>query len=297
MHYAAVGVIKIIEVNFMKQQYSPLVMAGYGLGPLFIIVSHVGLVLPVFYPLSAGAWGWVVFLYLIRMLAITGIYHRLLTHRAYSTPTYVKWIGSLVAASAGQMGPSWWKGHHVDHHQFVEQPRDPHSSRQGFWWAHYRWLLSRNFLPYRLPSDIEQDRVLKAIDRLHFLPLLALAGLSFRIGGWEYFGAFWVSTTLLFHGVALVNSVCHCFGTVSFNTGDMSKNNGLVALLTLGEGWHNLHHALPWSARQGITAVAGEVRYLPDPTFWFIQLLQRLGLATNVRLPQPEHFLNVEFYP
>jgi stearoyl-CoA desaturase (Delta-9 desaturase) len=281
----------------MKQQYSPWVLTGYWLGPVFIGVSHIGLLLPIFYPLSAGAWVWVIFLYLIRMLAITGIYHRLLTHRAYCTPAYVKWIGSLVAASAGQMGPSWWKGHHVDHHQFVEQPRDPHSSRRGFWWAHYQWLLSRNFLPYRLPADIEQDKWLQAIDRLHFLPLLGLAGLSFWMGGWEYLGAFGVSTTLLFHGVALVNSACHSFGVAPFHTGDMSKNNAVVALLTLGEGWHNLHHALPWSARQGITAVEGEFKYLPDPTFWFIRLLQWLGLATKVRLPQTEHMADLELSP
>ncbi|PSN19523.1 delta 9 acyl-lipid fatty acid desaturase [filamentous cyanobacterium CCP5] len=281
----------------MKQRYSPLVLTSYWLGPLFILVSHVGLVLPVFYPLSWGAWVWIVFLYLIRMLAITSIYHRLLTHRAYSVPAWVKWIGSLIAASAGQMGPSWWKGHHVDHHQYVEQQRDPHSSSRGFWWSHYRWLLSRNFLPYRLPSDIEQDPILRTIDRLHFLPTLGLAGISFWIGGWEYFGAFWVSTTLLFHGVALVNSVCHAFGRTPFSTGDRSKNNELVALLTLGEGWHNLHHALPWSAHQGITAVGGEFIYLPDPTFWFIRLLQSLGLATHVRLPQPEHLSTLELSP
>ncbi|TVQ10377.1 MAG: acyl-CoA desaturase [Leptolyngbya sp. DLM2.Bin27] len=275
----------------MKQHYPPLVLFGYWLGPVLIVACHIGLVLPLMIGLSSGAWLWAFGLYWLRMLAITGIYHRLLTHRAYSAPAGVAWVGSIVAASAGQMGPNWWKGHHVNHHLYVEQDQDPHSATQGFWWAHSGWLLSKNFLPARLPSDLEQDAVLRTIDRLHFLPLLGLAGLSFAIGGLDYLGAFLLSTVLLFHGVAMVNSVCHAFGTVAFVTNDMSKNNWLVAILTLGEGWHNLHHALPWSARQGITLVNGEVKYLPDPTFWFIQLLQKLRLASQLRTPQTAQLL------
>ena len=275
----------------MKQKYPPLVLLGYWLGPVFIIVCHLALLLPIYIGLSAGAWGWIIFLYGIRMLAITGIYHRLLTHKAYSAPAIVKWIGALIAASAGQMGPSWWKGHHVDHHQFVDQDGDPHSAARGFWWSHYGWLLSRNFLPSKLPPDIEQDIVLKVIDRFHFLTLLGLAAFSFLMGGIEYLGAFILSTVLLFHGVALVNSACHKFGSDPFQTGDYSRNNWLVAILTLGEGWHNLHHALPWSAYQGITVVDGKIKHLPDPTFWFIQLLQTLGIATKLRLPRQAQIL------
>lgn len=277
----------------MKHSYPPLLLLCYWLGPLFIILCHVGLILPLATGLSPGAWGWGLLLYGIRMLAITGIYHRLLTHRAYHAPAMVAWVGSLVAASAGQMGPNWWKGHHVDHHQYVEQDRDPHSAARGFWWAHCGWLLSSHFIPDKLPPDLEQDGVLRAIDRLHFLPMLGLAGLSFAIGGLDYLSAFIVSTVLLFHGVALVNSVCHKFGSIPFATGDSSRNNWLVASLTLGEGWHNLHHALPWSVRQGITVVDGEIKYLPDPTFWFIQLLQTLGLATQLRLPSASQTLNM----
>jgi stearoyl-CoA desaturase (delta-9 desaturase) len=97
--------------------------------------------------------------------------------------------------------------------------------------------------------------------------------------------AFFLSTTLLFHGVALVNSVCHKFGSRPFKTDDRSRNNWFVAVLTLGEGWHNFHHAFPWSARQGVTVEASEVKYLTDFTFQFIQGLQFLGLASKVRLP------------
>ncbi|WP_322744887.1 acyl-CoA desaturase, partial [Leptolyngbya ectocarpi] len=212
--------------------------------------------------LSMGAWIWIGFLYWLRMLAITAIYHRLLTHKAYRSPALVKWIGSFIACSAGQMGPSWWKGHHEDHHRFTDTAGDPHSSANGFWWTQYRWLLSKNFLPSRLPLDIEQDVTLRTLDRLHFLPLFVLGWISYLVGGLEYLAAFFVSTVLLFHCVALVNSVCHKFGSTPFATNDVSKNNWLVSILTLGEGWHNFHHAFPWSARQGITVVNGSVSYL-----------------------------------
>lgn len=283
-----------MTANFLygqKQQYPVLVLIGYWMGPALIILCHVGAIMPIFTGLSVGAWLWVLFLYLIRMLAITSCYHRLLTHKAYKSPAWVKWIGSLVAASAGQMGPSWWKGHHEDHHNYVDQPGDPHSSVQGFIWSHTGWLLSKNFIPSKLPSDIEQDLVLKTIDRLHFLPLLGLGAISFFIGGTEYLGAFFLSTTILFHGVALVNSACHKFGSTPFKTDDYSKNNWLVAILTLGEGWHNLHHALPWSANQGITVKNGEIKYLADPTYMFIKLLEMVNLASGLKLPSQEKLL------
>lgn len=268
-----------------EQRYSPLTLASYYAGPALMVVCHLGALLCLVTGLSLGAWLWIGLLYWVRMLATTAIYHRLLTHKAYNTPTVVKWVGSLVGASAGQMGPSWWKAHHEAHHRFTDRPGDPHASTRGFWWSHYQWLLSKTSLPTSLPADIEQDPVLRAIDRLHFLPLLALGGISYLLGGWEYVAAFCLSTALLFHGVALVNSACHKWGDRPFETADASRNNGVVALLTLGEGWHNLHHALPWSARQGITMADGQIRYLPDATFRFIQGLQYCGLASQVRVP------------
>ena len=97
--------------------------------------------------------------------------------------------------------------------------------------------------PRDITRSIQADPVLRAIDRLHFVPMVALAALSWQIGGWAWLGAFCLSTTLLYHGVATVNSVAHLAGSQPFATGDASRNNGWVALITLGEGWHNLHHA------------------------------------------------------
>jgi stearoyl-CoA desaturase (delta-9 desaturase) len=146
-------------------------------------------------------------------------------------------------------------------------------------------LLSPQFLPQSLPADVEADPVLRAIDRLHFVPLLLLALLSYQIGGLAYLGAFCLSTTVLFHGVQTVNSLSHLFGSQPFRTADNSRNNPLVAILTLGEGWHNLHHAFQHSARHGFSFDGNRLVRLVDPTFGFIRLLEVLGLAWNVKLP------------
>lgn len=279
------------------KQYSLLTSVSYLIGPTLIIFSHIFSLLLIVTGLSWGAIFWIVFLYFIRMLAITSIYHRLLTHKSYFAPVLILRLGSIVAASAGQMGPSWWKAHHMIHHHYVDRDLDPHSPHtpnqglEGFFWSQWGWLLSSNFFPEKLPKDVESDRVLKMIDRWHFLPLLALGGISYGIGGLEYLGAFFLSTTLLFHGVQVTNSLCHLVGEQPFITNDYSRNNWFVAVLTLGEGWHNLHHAFPASSRQGITIRSGKVVYLPDPTFSFIRILEFLRLGSKLRLPSEKDLL------
>ncbi|MBN3958352.1 acyl-CoA desaturase [uncultured Nostoc sp.] len=279
------------------KQYSNLTIISYIIGPILIVVSHLGSLLIIVTGFSWGAALWAVLLYVIRMLATTGIYHRLLTHKSYQAPTSVLWVGSIVAASAGQMGPSWWKAHHMAHHQSSDQEKDPHSPYmpfkgiKGFWWSQAGWLFSPQFFPSKLPSDIENNLVLKIVDRLHFIPTVALGAISYYIGGAEYLGAFFLSTTILFHGVATVNSLSHIIGDQPFTTNDYSRNHWFVAFLTLGEGWHNLHHAFQSSARHGITVREGQVAYLPDPTFWFIKMLKFLKLASKIRVPSKTELL------
>ncbi|MCT0226088.1 acyl-CoA desaturase [Synechococcus sp. CS-1328] len=268
---------------------------AYGCGPVLIILNHLGCLLLLSTGLELGAALWAVGLYLARMLATTAIYHRLITHGSYRAPRPIWWLGSLVAASSGQMGPSWWKAHHQQHHRHVDTPGDPHSPLQpapgwwhGLWRSQAGWLLSSSFFPEQLPADVEADPVLRAIDRLHMLPVLALAGLSYALGGLPWLAAFCLSTTVLFHGVATVNSAAHLWGEQPFESGDASRNNRWVALITLGEGWHNLHHAFPSSARQGLGLRHGEPVVLPDPTYRFILLLKQLGLASQLRLPSDQ---------
>ena len=264
---------------------------------MFILLAHLGCGILLFTGLGLAAALWALALYLVRMLATTAIYHRLIAHGSYQAPRPVWWLGSLVAASAGQMGPSWWTAHHRLHHRHVDTAADPHTPLKprggwrGFWRSQLGWLLSPAFHPASLPADVEADPVLRLIDRLHVLPALGLAWLSWALGGMEWLGAYALSTTLLFHGVASVNSIAHLFGSQPFTTADASRNNRWVALITLGEGWHNLHHAFQGSVRQGLTVEQGAVVALPDPTYGFIRLLERAGWATRLRRPSERALL------
>lgn len=271
--------------------YPRLVILGYLLGPVLIVASHFGSLLLITTGITWGAICWAVFLYLVRMLATTAIYHRLLTHKAYRVSPLFLRLGCIVGASAGQMGPSWWKAHHLAHHRQSDQEGDTHSpftpftGLKGFIWSQGGWLFSSHFLPAKLPADVESDKVLKWIDRLHFLPLIALGLVSYLLGGTLYLGAFFLSTTVLFHGVQTVNSLSHLAGSQPFSTTDFSRNNAFVALVTLGEGWHNLHHAFQQSARHGFTLQGDRVCRLPDPTYGFILLLEKLRIASDLKVP------------
>ncbi len=281
------------------QKYSSLLILSYCLGPLLIIASHLGTVLIFTTGLSWLAALWIVLLYATRMMGITAIYHRLIIHKAYQAPPLVKWLGSLIACSAGQMGPNWWKGHHLQgHHNYSDQPGDNHSPHTpftgipGFLWSQGGWLFFKeSFLPPSLPADVEADLVLRVIDRLHFLPLILLNLLSWQIGGVEFLGACCLSTVILFHSVATVNSLAHLAGDQPFTTKDYSRNNWFVALLTFGEGWHNLHHVFQWSARHGFSVHRGRVVRLIDPTYSFIRLLEGLGWASHLKLPSEQELL------
>jgi stearoyl-CoA desaturase (delta-9 desaturase) len=286
---------KVSKVN--NKLYSLFKTLGYAIGPVLIIASHCGSLLVLRTGISLIGISWLVGWYLIRMLAITAIYHRLLVHRSYRAPRLLLRLGCLLAASAGQMGPSWWKAHHLTHHRHSDHRNDPHSPRlnggswRGFLIAQAGWLLSPAFFPSHLPADVEADPVLKSIDRLHFLPLLLVCLLSYILGGPILLGAFCLSTTLLFHGVATVNSLAHLWGQQPFHTGDFSRNNRLVAFLTLGEGWHNTHHAFSYSCRHGYTLIKGKVHRLFDPTYSFIILMSRFGWATDLKLPNHRQFM------
>ena len=282
-----------------QQKYHPLVALGYIIGPILIIASHLGIALLFFTGLSWQALLWAFVLYVPRAMGLTCIYHRLIIHKSFQSPSIVKWIGSFIASSAGQMGPNWWKGHHLEgHHQVSDgagdshSPNYPYTGAKGFWWSQGGWLLARTFFPPSLPADVEADPVLKAIDRLHFVPVLLLGLLSYYLGGLEFVGAFCLSTVLLYHGIAFVNSLTHLVGSQPFIAPDNSRNNWFVALVALGEGWHNLHHAVQWSARHGYTIRDGKIVLLPDLTYWFIKLLEKFNLASNIKLPTDEYLLS-----
>jgi stearoyl-CoA desaturase (delta-9 desaturase) len=219
-------------------------------------------------------------------------YHRLLTHRSFQTPRFVEYLLTALGSLANQGGPLQWVAVHRVHHQHSDAQGDPHSPRDGLWWAHLLWWMPHvpalddptSYESYVV--DLARDPVHRLFQRCHILGPLALAGLLYGLGevwggvglSWLVWGIF-VRTTLLYHATWLVNSASHLWGYRSYNTRDRSTNLWWVALLTLGEGWHNNHHAFPRSARHGLRW------WELDLTYGFIRLLGLVGLARRIHLP------------
>ena len=198
-------------------------------------------------------------LYLLRMFAITGFYHRYFAHRTFRTTRAVQFAFACIGASSVQRGPLWWAAHHRNHHINADTVADPHSPQvHGFLWSHMGWFLTSNGFrtDWKRIPDLAKFPELRWLDRYDVLmPVVLATGLYF-VGAWIRHLApqtgvtggqllvwgFFVSTVVLFHATVTINSLAHGFGTRRFNTRDDSRNNLWLALLTLGEGWHNNHH-------------------------------------------------------
>jgi stearoyl-CoA desaturase (delta-9 desaturase) len=221
--------------------------------------------------------------YLVRMFGITAGYHRYFSHRTYRTSRPFQFALALLGCSALQKGPLWWAAHHRDHHRHSDTPRDPHSPLQNtLWWAHLGWVIDAGSreVDLRAVPDLARFRELRWLDDHHRVPGLALAAACYLVGGpaglvWGFF----VSTVLCYHATFAINSLGHRVGSRRYRTGDGSRNNLALALVTLGEGWHNNHHQCPGSANQGF------FWWEVDVTFSVINLLERVGLVWGVRRP------------
>jgi len=194
-------------------------------------------------------------LYVVRMFAITGFYHRYFSHRTFRTSRAAQFVFALLGASATQRGPLWWAAHHRKHHRHADTERDVHSPRQhGFWWSHMGWITAAENFPTDLREvrDFARYPELRWLDRFDILVPVALAALLFALGGLPYLiWGYFVSTVVLFHGTCFINSLAHRVGTRRYDTDDDSGNSLVLALITLGEGWHNNHHRYPGATRQG----------------------------------------------
>jgi stearoyl-CoA desaturase (delta-9 desaturase) len=258
------------------------------------IVLHLACFAVFWVEFSAVAVSVAVVLYLLRMFAITGFYHRYFSHKAFKTSRPVQFIFAFLAASAAQRGPLWWASHHRHHHAHSDHPEDPHSPRQhGFFWSHLSWFLAnKNFrLKKERIKDWLQYPELKLLDRFDVVAPLALALGLFALGAWLEYAAphlqtnglqlfiwgFVISTVLLYHMTFTVNSLAHVWGKRRFLTNDDSRNNPVIALFTLGEGWHNNHHHFPSSARQGF------YWWEIDLTYYGLKILAALGLIWDLR--------------
>lgn len=222
-------------------------------------------------------------LYVVRMFFITAGYHRYFSHRSYRLGRPAQLLMALGGITAAQKGPLWWAGHHRRHHRYADTPRDVHSPNDGLWWSHAGWILSRRYkaTDWDAVPDLARFPELRAVDRFQAAGPWALALLCLAVAGWGGLMAFCVSTVVLWHATFTVNSVAHRLGRRRYATPDTSRNCWPVALLTLGEGWHNNHHRYQSSARQGLGP------FELDPSWWFIRALVGLRLVTAPR-PVPE---------
>jgi stearoyl-CoA desaturase (delta-9 desaturase) len=244
-------------------------------------------------------------LYVVRMFTITGVYHRYFSHRSYQTSRWFQFVLAFLGTTSAQKGPIWWAAHHRHHHQHSDTEEDIHPPRlYGLWWAHVGWVLSTQFIDTRceLVKDLMKFPELRILDRLHFAPPLMLAGALIGLGsllnthypelgtsaGQLFVWGFCISTTLLYHGTFCINSLAHLIGKPRFETGDDSKNSFILALITLGEGWHNNHHRYPGSERQGF------YWWEVDISHYILKVLSWCGLVWDLRVPPERIYREAE---
>ncbi|MHB8974475.1 MAG: acyl-CoA desaturase [Pirellulaceae bacterium] len=219
--------------------------------------------------------------YFLQMVGITVGYHRYFSHRTFKTSRAFQFALACLGCGASQRGPIWWAAHHRHHHRTSDTPEDLHSPvAHTFWQSHVGWVFSpqSDETNEQTVKDLVRYPELRWLDRYYWLPPLALAVLCFLVGGWAgLVWGFFVSSILSHHATFLVNSVCHLWGTRHYATSDASRNNLFVALVTLGEGWHNNHHHYPNSAQQGFRW------WELDVSYYLIRLLASIGLVYDVR--------------
>jgi stearoyl-CoA desaturase (Delta-9 desaturase) len=223
-------------------------------------------------------------LYFGRMFFITAGYHRYFAHRSYKTSRWFQFVLAFGGGTAVQKGALWWAGHHRHHHKFSDQPEDVHSPRKGFWWSHVTWILCEKFsaTPYESIKDMAKYPELVWLNRYHWVPPLALGVAVWLAFGWSgLFGGFMLSTVLLYHGTFTINSLAHVIGRRRYATTDTSKNSFILALITLGEGWHNNHHHYQRSTNQGF------YWWEIDISYYVLRLLAAIGVVHGLhRAPQ-----------
>jgi len=230
-----------------------------------------------------------VIFYFVRMFAVTGAYHRYFAHRAYKTSRVFQFLLALLGTSATQKGPLWWAAAHRVHHKYSDTPEDVHSPKQrGFWYSHMGWWLGREHeqTQWKQIKDFAQYPELVFLEKGHVLGVFASMGLAAAIGGFD--GFLWgyvVSTCFLLHGTFTINSLAHVFGSRRYETTDTSRNNFWLALITMGEGWHNNHHHHMNSANQGF------FWWEIDVTYYILKGLEKIGLIWDVR-KAPQHVLD-----
>jgi stearoyl-CoA desaturase (Delta-9 desaturase) len=262
------------EIAIKRKHYDLATMLPF-------LAMHAAVLLVLTVPFKWSLLAWLFGSYYLRMFAVTGGYHRYFSHRSYKLNRFWQFAMAFLAQTSGQKGVLWWAAHHRDHHLHSDRKTDLHSPvHEGFWWSHLGWILSDeydNFDPKRI-SDFNRYPELRFLNNYHLLPTVIYAAAIWYIGGKDaFFWGYIAATVLLYHGTFLINSLTHIWGTRRFATPDESRNNFILAIVTLGEGWHNNHHYYMSSVRQGIRW------WEIDVTYYVLVVLSWVGITRDLR--------------
>jgi stearoyl-CoA desaturase (delta-9 desaturase) len=245
------------------------------------LVLHASVLLVFTVPFEPSLLLWLLGSYYLRMFGVTAGYHRYFSHRSYKLNRFWQFAMAFLAQTSAQKGALWWAAHHRDHHLHSDRKEDIHSPvHEGFWWSHLGWILSDDFSEYDASrvSDFGRYPELRWLDRFHLVPPILYAVAIYAVGGWSAFvWGFLVATVVLYHGTFLINSLAHIWGSRRFATPDESRNNFVLSLVTLGEGWHNNHHHYMSSVRQGVRW------WEVDVTFYVLTALSWIGITRDLR--------------
>jgi stearoyl-CoA desaturase (delta-9 desaturase) len=259
----------------------------------FFLIHAVGIIGPFFVGISPIAVFVAISLYFIRMFFVTGFIHRYFSHRAFEIrlwPRFTQWLMAFLSTTVVQKGVVWWASHHRHHHAHSDEPDDVHSNYlRGFFWSHVGWVLCPRFHSVdetRARDWMKYPEIMWFEKRQnHLVGPVFLATVCGGLGA--FFGEAWntsfsqmivwgffTSTVVLYHGTFAINSLAHMWGKRRYNTGDQSKNSLFLAIITLGEGWHNNHHYDQNRAAQAVT----RFEYFFDWTYWGLWVMQFFGV-------------------
>ena len=258
------------------------------LGTIPFILCHVAILGAIW---SGVTWEAVVccaVLFVVRLWGVTAGYHRYFAHRTYKTSRVMQFILAFIAQTSAQMGALWWAAHHRVHHKLSDQPGDAHSPvLDGFWYSHVGWLFDdgrgTHETKWEKIGDFAKYPELRFLNKFYLVPPVILGVAVAWLFGWSgLFIGFFLSTVLLWHNTFFINSLVHVWGKRRFDTTDDSRNNWLLGIMTLGEGWHNNHHHFQASARNGF------YWWEVDVTYYTLKMMSWVGLVWDLRPVPPK---------
>ena len=281
-----------METNIIPEVRSKPILAQ----EIAFLIVHLLPLVAIYTGATLFDWMVCLFFYLYRMFWITGGYHRYFAHKSYKTSRWFQFVIAFMAQTSAQKGALWWAAHHRHHHRHSDTPQDPHSMLiYGFWYSHVGWIVGPDFkkTDYKVIGDYAKYPELVWLNEHYLVAPTSLAIFLMAMGGIVNGGSiltlftsagfstlfigFFLSTVVLYHATFSINSIMHKFGKPRYATGDESKNNLWLALLTLGEGWHNNHHYYEVASRQGF------FWWEIDITYYILRGLAAVGLIWDLK--------------